>query len=200
MRIERTKRKLNNEGYSLVELIVSMLVMSMVMFIAIAFINSSRNTYERISTETSLQTEAQITTNYINEIMLEALEWGLVTSSDTDTVVYYADAPDNSEIGVSTKVLYRYYFILDKTTYKMYFTKLVKTDVSALETTAIANAKGNLRKLLAEHVKNVVFTTKSTNSTGELVNVDLTFGYASMPEKDYVTTLVVAGRNLKGIE
>lgn len=62
----------NNEGYSLVELIVTVLISSVVMLAVVGLLTTGLSLYKNVSTETGLQTEGQAACGRINELVQEA--------------------------------------------------------------------------------------------------------------------------------
>lgn len=64
--------KCNNKGITLIELIVTTLIMSMVVGIVVIFVASSRNSYIVVHNEAIMQTEAEIAMTYITDIAEEA--------------------------------------------------------------------------------------------------------------------------------
>ncbi len=71
------KKKINcfrqsNNGVTLIELIVTILIMTIVTGCITLFISSSRNSYFRISNETALQTEADVAMTFLTDMAEEA--------------------------------------------------------------------------------------------------------------------------------
>lgn len=69
---QRLKLQQNNEGFSLVELIVTILISSVVMLAVVGLLTTGLNLYKSVSAETLLQTEGQAATGRINELVQEA--------------------------------------------------------------------------------------------------------------------------------
>lgn len=67
-----TGGKLNNGGYSLVELIVAVLVMAVVMGICLTLVTTSMNTYNFVNTDAVLQEESLFAMTYIENTAVEA--------------------------------------------------------------------------------------------------------------------------------
>jgi prepilin-type N-terminal cleavage/methylation domain-containing protein len=107
----KTEKQLNNKGYTLVELVVTILITGMIVTIIAVFISASRTSYEEINKEAVLQQEAQMAGSYIGDIAIEASE----CSTDSFTVgsitykVLCIKAPDPE---YTTGTLYDYYFII----------------------------------------------------------------------------------------
>lgn len=64
----------SNKGFSLMELIVSILVSSVVILSAVAFFSFSLSRYRKTAEETELMMESQIAVNSIREVVMEAKE------------------------------------------------------------------------------------------------------------------------------
>jgi len=62
----------SNSGFTLIELIVSILVSSVVILSAVLFFSVSLNQYRNTAEETDLMVESQIAVNMLKEVMMEA--------------------------------------------------------------------------------------------------------------------------------
>ena len=82
----------NNRGFTLVELLVSLLVSSMVILSASLFLSATIRTYNYSNTEVSLQMESQIALNLLENLVIESTE-----CEYDDAYVYQADS-DNSYV------------------------------------------------------------------------------------------------------
>ncbi|MDF2943236.1 MAG: hypothetical protein K0S01_2094 [Herbinix sp.] len=111
----KSEKRFNNKGYTLVELIVTILITGMIVTMIMVFISVSRNSFDAVKKEAVLQQEAQMAGSYIGDIAIEASE----CSKGSFTII--------SDIGVNNyKVLnikapdpdyvsgtrYDYYFII----------------------------------------------------------------------------------------
>ena len=67
------KQKSDQRGFTLIELIVTIMIMSIVMVAAAGFIITAANSYRVANIELELQTEAQAAMNQLNDILIEAL-------------------------------------------------------------------------------------------------------------------------------
>lgn len=206
---KQREQQLNNAGFSLVELIVSVLITGFITGMIVAFISISRRTYENINTEAVLQTEASMATNYINELLLEAQDCGSGTFTYTNgsgesctAKVIWIKAPNNS-VDDRTNAC-DYFIIQESDTGRARFcrrnavddTKTVIGDPTELAGRLNA-VIGDKYALLAEHVTDMTITpnvTGETLSSGTLVELKLTLDYSG---KTYNTTLYVAARNLQ---
>ena len=66
------KQKSDQRGFTLIELIVTIMIMSIVMVAAAGFIITAANSYRVANIELELQTEAQAAMNQLNDILIEA--------------------------------------------------------------------------------------------------------------------------------
>jgi len=75
----------NNEGFSLVELIVTILISSVVMAAVVGLLTTGLNLYKNVDAETRLQTEGQAACGRINELVQEAQYLRFYSNDGTDT-------------------------------------------------------------------------------------------------------------------
>ena len=212
--MKRFRKKLtilnkDNRGLSLVELIVTVLLMAGISGMIVMFISTSRANYEIISTESTLQTEAQAATGFIYDILIEAEEVNYyggdsavaasaVGGSDTDGDVKVLAAKTGDKVNV---VLYEIdndklrYGILDTTEVE----GVSSSAITALKARADAGAPliGDKYSLLAEHVTALDYAKIQLPSGAAISysNVNLEFEYAG---RQYKTSIDVNSRNTKG--
>jgi len=105
-----------NKGFSLVEMIVVVLISGILMLGVIAFLQSSRVTYQKVNTSSRLQEEAGTATNFVNELLVEAIECGTTsgTFSGKAVDVLWIRALDNEPTGITDAEIRKtaYYFII----------------------------------------------------------------------------------------
>jgi prepilin-type N-terminal cleavage/methylation domain-containing protein len=209
MKKEKTVREKNylssdNSGFSLVELLVSILIMSVVTGIVVTLISSSRIAYTEVKAEAVVQEESETVRTFINEIAIEARDCGkaLVGSSGDHCIWFYA--PDNES---DNKSNYCYYFILCETSnrvlrYKKYPNTITSPSAgldyeALLVTNESTKVAGDPYSLLAEHVNGIdlskVLSGDATHNTGSLITVNLLMDFA---EDDYNKHFVFDGRNI----
>jgi prepilin-type N-terminal cleavage/methylation domain-containing protein len=70
-RAEREKRKLNNHGFSLVELLVAMAILGIVSLAVYTFMNSGARLYQKTSSDADIQSEAQLVANTISDLIID---------------------------------------------------------------------------------------------------------------------------------
>ncbi len=210
-RFRRKIAKLNkdNRGLSLVELIVTVLLMAGISGMIVMFISTSRANYEIISTESTLQTEAQAATGFIYDILIEAEDVNFyggdsavaasaVGGGDADGDVKILTAKTGDKVNV---VLYE---VNNK---KLRYGTLDIAEVEGVSTSAITALKsradagaplmGDKYALLAEYVTGLDYAKLELPSGAAISysNVNLEFEYAG---RQYKTSIDVNSRNTKG--
>ena len=84
---QKTPLQQNNEGFSLVELIVTILISSVVMLGVVGLLTTGLNLYKNVNAETRLQTEGQAACGRINELVQETLYMRSYTIGDDKALV-----------------------------------------------------------------------------------------------------------------
>ncbi len=104
----------DNKGFSLVELIVTVLITAILMIAVVAFISSSRTMYQTVNTSATLQEEAITAERVFTEAFMEAKTYkyqanvSLATGSVTD--VLWIKAKENAPISGDTNTDDSVYF------------------------------------------------------------------------------------------
>ena len=193
----------DNKGLSLVELIVTVLLMAGISGMIVMFISSSRTNYEFISTESTLQGEAQAATGFIYDVLLEAedvtfygadgtLAASAVDADDATGTVKVIAAKNGEDVNV---VLY------DMNNQKLLYRTVSAGAVAAPSSSAITVLKAgpslinDKHALLAEYVTGLDFQKLPSGAAITYSNVNLEFEYAG---RQYKTSIDVRGRNSKG--
>lgn len=203
----KTEYKKSNGGYSLVELIVTVLIMSMVVGIIGIIIATSRNNYEVITTDSTLQTEAQVASNHVHELMLGSVDSGAFDGVDVTELQTLAPGETPLLTGTADilwiKDLRGYHFVVreDATQILRCCEVLDAAGVQELDEgadplrTKVINAVkaagvvGDPYSMLAEYVKEITYTREASS---RLAKITMKLEYNS---KEYSTTISVAGRN-----
>ncbi|MDF2511804.1 MAG: hypothetical protein K0S04_1670 [Herbinix sp.] len=215
------KGKLNQKGYTLIELIVTILITGIIAVIISVFVTVSRNAYEAVRQEAVLQEEAQMADSYIGDIAIEAYQFSTAsfTIGSDNYQVLNITAPDPDYISGER---HPYYFIIlwEETTQTLRFCK-VKNDAkleangtytlpvdsklkflsgtSNLDYATMLSA-GNLniinnpRALLAQYVTNMVVVLPNVSTGSDMAKITLRFSYH---DRDYVLTRNIKGRNMR---
>lgn len=84
---------MNNKGFSLVELIVSVAIMSLVMVIATTMMTNASNYFERQNARVEIQNESQLVTNHLSEAVMEAtgMQFTYDESTGAGTYILFSD-------------------------------------------------------------------------------------------------------------
>ena len=112
---------LNNKGVTLVELVVTMLVSSIICLAIVGFISTATNSYRKTNADTTIQLEAQVASNVINDIIISA-----------KSCTYQEVTLGGNIHNLLTVVNGDYYYLvlLDVTTDKLRLKKIYKDDIS----------------------------------------------------------------------
>ena len=120
----------DDTGYSLVELIVSILIMSVITGMIIILISTSRKTYQTVNRDAVIQEETELVRNFINEIAIEAVDcgqFGTNAPTDTDDMCIWFLAPDNVQ---KSDNYYYYFFLLEKATNTLRYGRYIQMEDS----------------------------------------------------------------------
>ena len=201
----------DERGFSLIELIVAILIMSVVSAMVVVLISTSRNTYSLVKTDAVLQEQSEMVRKAISEIAVEASMWGEDTYNDGhdlyDFIYFYS--PNNAELGLSNPAdsdRYYYLFMLRPdgklACGKFYPTSLMNSEKKVLQAGysiptsdengySIFNSEYNV---IAENVSSIRCSTESFGSgdAKKLITVDLNFEYNG---HTYKSSMNFAGRN-----
>ena len=198
----KNNRLLNdNKGFSLVELIVTVLITAILMIAVIAFISSSRTVYQSINTSATLQEEAITAERVFTEAFMEAKAYKLETLSTTADVIWI-QAKENENVSGDKDSLYC--FVIDKSVGEIRYYKgahkapdmisggsLNSTARATLNTECFGtNAK---YCVVSKYVKSVNLTTVPRADGTDLVCIEIVFEYVG---KEYTENITVVTRNL----
>ena len=205
----------DNSGTSLVELIVSILIMSVISGIVIILISTSRVTYDEITTDAELQTESETARRFISEVAVEAQSWGSGTDRTNHRYIWFR-SPNNENDGKAgasrTPDCYYVFMLMPKTTDKesrLVYGKYAKgtgtnqianddalssagTETVEFPSTDLYhnNIYSDDYSILAEHITRIECTDSKT--AGSLITVYMELKYN---DREYSRTLNFAGRN-----
>ncbi len=90
----------NEQGFSLIELIVSILIMGVITLMVVLLMSSSRRTYRSVNADAVVQGESELVRKVIGELALEARSWGqktLVIGSNSYPVVWIKALDNDTE-------------------------------------------------------------------------------------------------------
>ncbi|MDD6571018.1 MAG: prepilin-type N-terminal cleavage/methylation domain-containing protein [Thermoflexaceae bacterium] len=88
----------NNKGFSLVELMVSVGIMSIVILMATAMMSNASRFFEKQTAQVELQNKAQVVTNYISEAFMEAsgMDFNITDSNNSGTYQLFTVDPTDA--------------------------------------------------------------------------------------------------------
>lgn len=189
-----------NRGFSLVELMVTMAILSVVMVIAMSFMMTGSRSFTKGNADSTVQKEAELTVNQIEDMIID-LNGGVSMTDDgakTELSMYHAEE-DGSGNMVYSKSAVRW----DKSDKNVYCSKW---DVSYDSSTGVFTdgAAEYADQLLAEHVTDFKVdlsdtqTTKAMDGTTRTIvkSVLVSVGYDDGTGiVDYATSPVITLRN-----
>ncbi|MDD6156096.1 MAG: prepilin-type N-terminal cleavage/methylation domain-containing protein [Lachnospiraceae bacterium] len=192
LRNKRDRVKLNNRGFSLVELIVGIAILVIVSGAALGFMMTSTKTYKNVSDDVDLQEEAQIVMNQL-ETMVQNAGKGVnfmykgktITENPADSVdvegfSFSASDIDTSAVDVDYKILYvynqenRYVITFDvKNNKLMYREEARLKDESGTKFVNSFEDKSGSDALMCEYLEDFDVTLTS-NDSKVVLNISLT--------------------------
>lgn len=173
------KLKRDHRGFSLVEVLVSMLVASVIVLAIGGIISIGTRVYRTTNEETELQKESQIAMNLIHDIMIKAIEYKYINvSSDVEVLLITTGREEGDGVAVTNN----YYAIsLDKVNHRLLFSKTTNNMIAVLpEDWAIAAANDEVislsPSLLAKYVETITVSPnegRSSNKDTVQITLDL---------------------------
>ncbi len=159
-------KKMNNDGFSLIEILVSLAIAAVVLVGTYTLMNSSAKSYRQSSSDIDVQAESETTSNFIYELLLEAQDVrvtdavaGSAGSCKTLVVLNNKYVKDASTGKQNAQPQYNF-IVFDENNEKLYFKKVSALDADGkLIPYSIDVVNSNIAdvvddtKLLAEHVK-----------------------------------------------
>jgi len=197
---------MNDKGFSLVELIVTVLVTSLLLLGVLTFVSSSRTAYQTVSTSATLQEEAMTVERVLTEKIQEAKEHGFDDNVNLGSGklvdVFWITTRDEENISTDSV----YFFVHDKADNKLRYCKgsnpadLVEkasTDsVTSNAVTLINNQCYDAKlkfSLIADHVVSMEEAPTVERADGtDLVLLKFKYEYMA---KNYTNTVTTVTRN-----
>ncbi len=173
----------NNQGFTLIELIVTMLVSTMVMGSVVLFISVAMNQYRNTGDELNLQMESQIAMNLVGDIIIETQNAvsttefsfveadGAVHTYKVINMLARSTAEDSTE-----NLMYNNLIVLDNYNRRLLFYKvqqideLTGTNLENVIRTKVTGADNLQKVFLADYATDLSVTT-----TKNLVTLAITF-------------------------
>jgi len=152
-------KKMDNKGFTLIEMLISVMITGLMMLGVSAFISSSRVSYSRVTTSVSLQEEAGITTKFLNEIIVESSEWGQFdglsytdagTGMTSQMFITWFVALDDSKEDLSDRSECYYFIIWEKDTQCIRYAKFPVSEINKVSLVG-EHADEYLTGLLSDH-------------------------------------------------
>lgn len=193
----------NNKGFSLVELIVTVLISSVVMAAVVGLLMTGLSLYKNVNAETQLQMESQAACGRIDELVQEAQYLKFYSSAVADNTDSIASLGANKVLVLMTLEDsgsgWWYYIAWDAAGNQLLLSKTGVTytdgvlnvpDESAIagQVNTMLTATNKKKYLLAQYIKTFNFTTIDTKLYR--INVVLETG-----NKQFLTSQIVNGRN-----
>lgn len=184
---KRRKRKHlsdNNKGFSLVELIVTMLISTIITTAVAGFLSMGTQFYRRTNAETVLQTESQIAELFLTELIQEASEYTVLDTTSSPFGV--TDAVRVVRDGAPV-------LVVKKGNQLWYGSAVGSSDMDQIEYVA---GLGKAEAFLASHVEEFKVTPedhgKAITDENGIVKIDFTF---KVDEREYKESAFVSLRN-----
>lgn len=98
--------KLNNKGFSLVELIISVAILTIITSAILGFIVTSSKSYGNVSEDVSLQQEAQLSLNQISDLIVDSTSGLKYYYNDNEALIILSDADISGDVTSKTLAIY----------------------------------------------------------------------------------------------
>lgn len=180
------RKRLNNKGFSLVELLVSLAILAIISLAVVGFVSASTSSYRSISANVNLQFESQTVMAQLQEQLIDC-NGGVSFSSETDTL--YVMDYENSDCFVH---IFKYV----PSDEKIYYRKTpVYSDISeGVYTYSFADGTGDIMSSRVTEFNVDIKSAGSDNvNRAESVFVAISFSNAG---KSYTGQQTIALRNL----
>ncbi len=191
MEAKKQKRMASNGGYSLVELIVTVLITGVVMLAITGFLSAGLRHFRNINSESLLQMESQMTELFITELIQESTDFRVVGASDL---------PSGVTSALEVKKGANYYILVHVGDELRFGTP---TGGSTLKD-KVENVKGQSRNktFLADYVTS--FSLNSTADTFEKAKSNAGFGFVGtsveiqyqVDQKSYTSVSLIKLQNV----
>lgn len=147
---------MEEKGFSLVEVLATVAILSFLIFAICTFMTTSSNLYKESSREIDLQQEAQTTMNQLNDMLLSANKFSVSYKNqglDNEVAVMFSQSIEE----INTKVSYCIIWMKQKG--KLYFVKKDDTFTftgTESEITSLCNSVIDEANLMGEYIKSMV--------------------------------------------
>lgn len=204
---------MDNKGFSLVELIVTVLITGILMLAVGLFMTTSRNAFQTVNISATLQEESMTVERVLSEALMEASAYKVVTATIDSTAykVMWIKAKDNNKAGfVSEESLY--FFVHDSSKQKLFYCKKQLNDTDTIDKYINAsdgsvtstkgfeliksNCLGNYSKynLISDHLVSFTDSSVKTIDGSKLIKLVCNFSYLGT---EYTSNITAVSRNIK---
>lgn len=196
-------KKMNNKGFSLLELLIAMAILAVIAVTLVQFMGSSSKTYTKTSAEATVQSEAQIVANAISDRIIDCeVNLNYVPQGDAKDVRAVINNLSGTNLGSETdgsilqvsNTLMRFALVLDRDKKVIYYIEQTRTDPAA----AFANYNYNDKQVLAQNVKDFSVNI-DRYATENIIYFELAYEKNENPsggyKKEYRSTYQVYLRN-----
>lgn len=190
----RNNQKLNNKGYTLVELIVAMLIGAIVMLAAAGFMSVGSNLFRNGSSEVNLLLESETALNFVSDLLKESKDYTYYPSVATSKGRYkvlIVNAKDSGTDYLNLIIFNEQKSLLCFEKYEMTYNSLEEISLSEIKDLC---DKSGLNDYLATYVKNFIVTPNSLLDVDESIELQI---YLKNGNSEYESSLLVTSRNKK---
>ena len=173
----------DNKGYTLIELIVTLLVSSVVALATVGFWAVATKNYRLANAEVTLQLESQVTTNQISELIIESKAVAFETTAGREGgEAYKILAITGTEDGTDCV----YYFVLNHNKNELLFAK--DTDMTKTPSDIITQCLNSQEALLSRYITDLEITQIGTT----LYQLTLSFQFDG---RTFISSTNITSRN-----
>lgn len=188
-------KKLNNKGYTLVELIVAMLIGAIVMLAAAGFVSLGSNLFRNGTSDVNLSVESETALNFVSDLLRESKDYIYYPSIEAQTGRYKALVVNTSDSGID----YVNVIVFNESESLLCYEKQelpsgdTLSDITLSDIKAICDASG-VNDYLASYVKNFIVTPSEFEDVNESIKLQI---YLKAGNSEYESSLLVTSRNKK---
>lgn len=188
-------KKLNNKGYTLVELIVAMLIGAIVMLAAAGFVSLGSNLFRNGTSDVNLSVESETALNFVSDLLRESKDYIYYPSIEAQTGRYKALVVNTSDSGID----YVNVIVFNESESLLCYEKQelpsgdTLSDITLSDIKAICDASG-INDYLASYVKNFIVTPSEFEDVNESIKLQI---YLKAGNSEYESSLLVTSRNKK---
>ncbi len=209
--MKKFRNNYNNKGFSLIELIVTVLITAVLMIGVIAFISTSRSAYQTVNVSSTLQEETITVKRILSEYITEAKRYGFqknvndIDGSSGDVTVLWVVARDTES---DTNPDCSYFFALDTADKKLRYCTGAASLCPENQTVLTDDAKEQISNecfdddvkkkysVIGEHVESMEKGGVAQRYDGtDLIAIKLVYRYPDGSGPKYIDEITVVTRN-----